>query len=325
MGSWIVVTGGAGFLGSHLCERLIDAGERVLCVDSLLTGRVENVDHLLGERRFRFLRRDVRGALDLDVRVSAVFHLASPASPRAYLAHPIATLETGSVGTGRALELARSHRARFLLASTSEVYGDPEVHPQPESYRGNVSPTGPRSVYDEAKRYAEALTAAYNRAHGVDVRIARIFNTYGPRMSPADGRAIPNFITQALQDRPLTVYGAGEQTRSFCHVDDLIEGLCSLLDRGDHDPVNLGNPEERSVLGLARLVIAATGSRSPIEFQPLPADDPRVRRPDISRARALLAWEPTRTLEQGLPGTIAWFRRSLREEATSSAPSRSLR
>ncbi|HVS86194.1 MAG TPA: UDP-glucuronic acid decarboxylase family protein [Gaiellaceae bacterium] len=294
-----VVTGGAGFLGSHLCEHLVTEGYRVVCVDNLETGSLQNVEHLRGDA-FEFRNHDVTQHLEIDEPVDFVYHLASPASPIDYLRLPLQTLKVGSYGTHNALGLAKWKRARFLLASTSEVYGDPAVHPQPETYWGNVNPIGPRGVYDEAKRYAEALTMAYHRQQGVDTCIVRIFNTYGTRMRPHDGRAIPTFVRQALANEPLTVFGDGSQTRSFCYVDDLIRGLVLLAGSGEHLPVNIGNPEELSLLELAKAVIKVTGSKSEIVFEALPVDDPQVRQPDITRARQLLGWEPQVGLEDGL-------------------------
>ncbi len=294
-----VVTGGAGFLGSHLCDYLVAQDYRVICVDNLETGSLQNVEHLRGEN-FVFVNHDLTRHLEIEEPVDFVYHLASPASPIDYLRLPLQTLKVGSYGTHNALGLAKFKRARFLLASTSEVYGDPTVHPQPETYWGNVNPIGPRGVYDEAKRYAEALTMAYHRQQGVDTCIVRIFNTYGPRMRPHDGRAIPTFIRQALANEPLTVFGDGSQTRSFCYVDDLIRGLVLLARSGEHLPVNLGNPQELSLLELAKTVIRVTGSKSEIVFEALPVDDPQVRQPDITRARQLLGWEPQVTLEDGL-------------------------
>jgi dTDP-glucose 4,6-dehydratase len=294
-----VVTGGAGFLGSHLCDQLIEKGNRVICVDSLETGSLQNVEHLRGDR-FVFVNHDVTNHLQLEEPVDFIYHLASPASPIDYLRLPLLTLKVGSYGTHNALGLAKFKRARFLLASTSEVYGDPTIHPQPETYWGNVNPIGPRGVYDEAKRYAEALTMAYHRQQGVDTCIVRIFNTYGTRMRPHDGRAIPTFVRQALANEPLTVFGDGSQTRSFCHVDDLIRGLVLLAESGEHHPVNIGNPEELSLLELAKTVVRVTGSKSEIVFEALPVDDPQVRQPDITRARQLLGWEPQVSLEDGL-------------------------
>jgi dTDP-glucose 4,6-dehydratase len=294
-----VVTGGAGFLGSHLCEHLVSEGYRVICVDNLETGSLQNVEHLRGDA-FLFVNHDLTRHLEVAEPVDFVYHLASPASPIDYLRLPLQTLKVGSYGTHNALGLAKWKRARFLLASTSEVYGDPAIHPQPETYWGNVNPIGPRGVYDEAKRYAEALTMAYHRQQGVDTCIVRIFNTYGTRMRPHDGRAIPTFVRQALANEPLTVFGDGSQTRSFCYVDDLIRGLVLLQQSGEHLPVNIGNPEELSLLSLAQAVIKATGSKSEIVFEALPVDDPQVRQPDITRARQLLGWEPQIGLEDGL-------------------------
>jgi dTDP-glucose 4,6-dehydratase len=298
-----VVTGGAGFLGSHLCDYLLAKGERVICVDSLETGSLQNVEHLRGDA-FAFVNHDMTFHLEVDEPVSVVYHLASPASPIDYLRLPLLTLKVGSYGTHNALGLAKWKRARFLLASTSEVYGDPQVHPQPETYWGNVNPIGPRGVYDEAKRYSEALTMAYHRQQGVDTAIVRIFNTYGPRMRPLDGRAIPTFIRQALANDPLTVFGDGSQTRSFCYVDDLVRGLYLLAHSGEHLPVNIGNPGEFTLLELAQAVIRLTGSSSEIVFEALPVDDPQVRQPDITRARQLLGWEPEVELEEGLRRTL---------------------
>ncbi len=314
--SRVVVAGGAGFLGSHLCDRLIDRGDTVVCLDDLSTGSRENVAHLQGHDRFSLVVTDVSEKVELEdaSRVDAVCNLASPASPPAYLARPFDTLAVGSEGTRRLLELAREHGARFLMASTSEVYGDPTVHPQVETYRGNVDPTGPRSVYDEAKRFAEALTMAMHRTHGVDVGIARIFNTYGPRLSPGDGRVISNFIAQALRGEPLTVYGDGSQTRSLCYVDDEIAGLLALLDASLVGPVNIGSPDERSMLDLAHFVLEVTGSPSDIVFEPLPIDDPTRRCPDITLARRELEWEPTIGLREGIERTIDYFAQKVRGE-----------
>jgi dTDP-glucose 4,6-dehydratase len=294
-----VVTGGAGFLGSHLCDFLVAGGHRVICVDNLETGSLQNVEHLRSES-FVFLNHDITQHLEVSEPVDVVYHLASPASPIDYLRLPLATLKVGSYGTHNALGLAKWKRARFLLASTSEVYGDPLIHPQPETYWGNVNPIGPRGVYDEAKRYAEALTMAYHRQQGVDTCIVRIFNTYGPRMRPHDGRAIPTFVRQALANEPLTVFGDGSQTRSFCYADDLIRGLVALAGSGEHLPVNIGNPAEYTLVELAQKVIDATGATSEIVFEALPVDDPKVRQPDITRARQLLGWEPQVSLEDGL-------------------------
>src|SRR4051794_16816376 len=298
-----LVTGGAGFLGSHLCDRLVEDGYRVICVDSLETGSLQNVEHLRGDS-FTFLNHDITEHLEVEESIDVVYHLASPASPIDYLRLPLLTLKVGSQGTHNALGVAKWKRARFLLASTSEVYGDPLVHPQPETYWGNVNPIGPRGAYDEAKRYAEALTMAYLRQQGVDTCIARIFNTYGERMRPNAGRAIPTFLSQALADKPLTVFGDGSQTRSFCYVDDLIRGLVLLMESGVHDPVNIGNPNEMTLLEMAQTIVEMTESRSEIVFEALPVDDPQVRQPDISRARALLGWEPKVDLRDGLRRTI---------------------
>jgi dTDP-glucose 4,6-dehydratase len=301
--STCVVTGGAGFLGSHLCERLLNDGHKVLCYDNLDTGSLQNVEEIR-DPNFRFVYQDLLDYVDVEGDVDFVYHLASPASPIDYLRLPLHTLKIGAQGTWRMLGVAKFKRARFLLASTSEVYGDPEIHPQPESYWGNVNPIGPRGVYDEAKRYAEALTMAYHRQQGVDTSIVRIFNTYGPRMRPHDGRAIPTFLRQALQDRPLTVFGDGSQTRSFCYVDDLVDGLVRLAESDVHLPVNIGNPVECSLLELAKTVIEVTDARSEIIYEALPVDDPQVRQPDISRARDLLGWEPKVSLPDGLRKTI---------------------
>jgi dTDP-glucose 4,6-dehydratase len=294
-----VVTGGAGFLGSHLCEHLLAQGHRVICVDNLETASLENIEHVRDES-FTFVNHDVIEHIEIEEPVDFVPHLASPASPIDYLRLPLHTLKFGSYGTHNALGLAKFKRARFLLASTSEVYGDPEVHPQPETYWGHVNPIGPRGVYDEAKRYAEAMTMAYHRQQGVDTSIARIFNTYGPRMRPHDGRAVPTFVRQALENKPLTVYGDGSQTRSFCYVDDLVRGLSLLAESEEHLPVNLGNPREFTILELAETVLRLTGSKSEIVFEALPVDDPQIRQPDITRARQLLGWEPEIELEAGL-------------------------
>jgi dTDP-glucose 4,6-dehydratase len=298
-----LVTGGSGFLGSHLCDALLARGHRVICVDNFDTGSLANIAHLRGPE-FEFLHQDVTEPFFVSEPVDFVYHFASPASPIDYLRLPLHTLKVGSYGTHHALGLAKQHRARFLTASTSEVYGDPKEHPQAESYWGHVNPIGPRGVYDEAKRYAEALTMAYHRQQGVDTAIVRIFNTYGPRMRPHDGRAIPTFLRQALQDKPITVFGDGSQTRSFCYVDDLIEGIIRLAESGVHQPVNIGNPDEFTLLELARTVIEVTGSRSEIVYQALPTDDPHVRQPDISLARQLLGWEPTVDLREGLRRTL---------------------
>jgi dTDP-glucose 4,6-dehydratase len=300
----IVVTGGAGFLGSHLCDALVARGDEVVCIDNLSTSDGSNVAHLEGDDCFSFIQADVCDGLYVDGPVTAVAHLASPASPPDYLRLPLETLAAGSRGTEACLLLAEDKKARFVLTSTSEVYGDPLVHPQPESYWGNVNPIGPRGVYDEAKRYAEALTMAYHRQQGVDTPIVRIFNTYGPRMRPHDGRAIPTFLRQAFQDQPITVFGDGSQTRSFCYVDDLIRGIIALADSGYHDPVNIGNPNEFTLLELAEAVIEITGSKSQIVHEPLPTDDPQVRQPDITLAKQILGWEPEVQLQEGLRRTI---------------------
>lgn len=303
-----VVTGGSGFLGSHLCRRLLAEGCDVVCLDSLITGSEANVAGLLEDERFTFERCDVTEFLSVDGEVDWILHLASPASPVDYVEHPLETLKVGAIGTWCVLGLARAKGAGLLLASTSEVYGDPQVHPQPESYWGNVNPIGPRSVYDEAKRYAEALTTAYHRTHDVPVRMVRIFNTFGPRMRQHDGRAVPNFISQALRGEPLTVHGDGSQTRSLCYVDDLIEGIWRLLNSGVETPVNIGSPEEVAVLALAGMIRDLVGSDSEIVFQPRPEDDPEVRCPDITEARSMLGWEPAVPLSEGLGRTIDWAR-----------------
>ena len=304
----VVVTGGAGFLGSHLCDAIMARGDSAVCVDNLATGRPDNVAHLMGQPGFTFVEADVSSALDVAGPVDAVAHLASPASPPDYLRLPLETLAVGSHGTENALRLAHRHGARFVLASTSEVYGDPAVHPQTEDYWGNVNPVGPRSVYDEAKRFGEALTRAYRETHGVNAGIIRIFNTYGPRMSARDGRIVTNFITQALNGDPLTIYGDGSQTRSFCYVDDLIRGIMGMIDCAESGPVNLGNPEEFTVADFARLVLRVTGSDSPVEHLPLPVDDPTRRCPAIARASQVLGWQPQIRVEDGVRRTVEWFR-----------------
>jgi dTDP-glucose 4,6-dehydratase len=324
-----LVTGGAGFLGSHLCDRLLAEGHEVICLDNLITGRRENIRHLLPNPHFHFALHDVTHPIDLPALLAAsegaahiaprpisyLLHFASPASPKDYARHPIHTLKVGALGTYHALGLAKAHGSVFLLASTSEIYGDPQISPQPERYWGNVNPIGPRSVYDEAKRFAEAISMAYHREHGVKVRIVRIFNTYGERMRLDDGRALPNFMVQAIQGEPLTVYGKGNQTRSLCYVSDLVEGLYRLLTSGETGPVNLGNPEEVTIFQLAEAIIRATGSKSPIEYKPLPEDDPRQRRPDISAARQKLCWEPSVSLEAGLAKTLGYFRASMQNQS----------
>jgi dTDP-glucose 4,6-dehydratase len=307
----ILITGGAGFLGSHLCERFLEEGDEVICVDNLSTGSPDNVAHLFANRRFSFIQQDVTNYIYVKGPLDAILHFASPASPVDYLELPIPTLKVGSLGTHKALGLAKEKGARFLLASTSEVYGDPLVHPQAEDYWGHVNPIGPRGVYDEAKRFAEALTMAYHRAHGLETRIVRIFNTHGPRMRLNDGRVVPNFISQALRGEPLTVYGDGRQTRSFCYVSDLVEGMVRLLRSDYTEPVNCGNPTEVSILEFANRIKALTGSASEIVFRPLPVDDPKIRQPDIGLARRLLGWEPRVSLEEGLGRTIEYFRQAL--------------
>ncbi len=304
----VLITGGAGFIGSHLCERFLADGHDVICMDNFLTGTPDNIAHLFGNERFHFIKQNVTDYIYVPGPVDAILHFASPASPVDYLELPIPTLKVGSLGTHKALGLAKLKGARFLLASTSEVYGDPLVHPQNEDYWGHVNPIGPRGVYDEAKRFAEALTMAYHRAHGVQTRIVRIFNTHGPRMRLNDGRVVPNFISQALRGEPLTVYGDGRQTRSFCYVSDLVEGLVRLLNSDYTGPVNCGNPTEVTILQFAQKIIELTGSKSGIVYRPLPEDDPKVRQPDISLARKLLGWEPKVALEDGLRRTIEYFR-----------------
>ena len=308
-----LVTGGAGFLGSHLCDFLLERGHRVICVDNLETGSLHNVEHIRDDERFEFAMVDITAHYEVAEPIDFVFHMASPASPIDYARLPLHTLRVGAYGTHNSLGLAKAKRARFLLASTSEVYGDPLVHPQPETYWGNVNPIGPRGVYDEAKRYAEALTMAYHRQQGVDTAIARIFNTFGPRLRPNDGRAIPAFMGQALSDRPLTVFGDGSQTRSFCYVDDLIRGLVALAESGVHEPVNIGNPNEMTLSEMADLVVELSGSRSEIVFEALPVDDPKVRQPDISRARDLLGWAPEVEVREGLRRTLAYYSSRLGE------------
>lgn len=322
----IVITGGAGFLGSHICDWLIGMGHEVTCIDNLITGNPDNIAHLIGNKGFKIINYDVTNFIHIDGRVDAVLHFASPASPIDYLELPIQTLKVGALGTHKTLGLAKAKGARYLLASTSETYGDPLVNPQPEDYWGNVNPVGPRGVYDEAKRFAEAITMAYHRYHGLDTRIARIFNTYGPLMRPNDGRVVSNFIVQALREEPLTVYGDGKQTRSFCYISDMVDGIVKLLfeepyttrpENSDnlknsiHFPVNIGNLNELSVLDIAKMVLSLTGSRSKIEFKFLPEDDPKVRRPDITKAKTLLGWEPRIGIEKGLSNTIRYFKEKL--------------
>jgi dTDP-glucose 4,6-dehydratase len=304
----VVVTGGAGFLGSHLCEALLARGDQVVALDNLVTGSVSNLESIYGEPGFVFQRQDVSNHVHVPGAVDAVLHFASPASPKDYLELPIQTLKVGSLGTHNCLGMAKEKGARFLLASTSEVYGDPQVHPQVESYWGHVNPVGPRGVYDEAKRFAEAITMAYHRYHGVDVRIVRIFNTYGPRMRPNDGRVVSNFLTQAIEGKPITIYGEGQQTRSFCYVEDEVRGILGLLDGDEVGPMNIGNPNEFTVRELADLVLEVTGSSSEIVHEPLPVDDPTQRKPDISYARSALGWEPQVQLREGLARTADWLR-----------------
>jgi dTDP-glucose 4,6-dehydratase len=306
-----LVTGGAGFLGSHLCDYLLGKGHRVLCLDNFITGSTRNIEHLLGNDNFKFYKYDVTEYLFVEGPVDVIFHFASPASPRDYLEFPIQTLKVGALGTHKTLGLAMAKNSTYVLASTSEVYGDPLVHPQSEDYWGNVNPVGPRGVYDEAKRFAEALAMAYHRAHGVNVKIARIFNTYGPRMRLKDGRVVPNFISQALQGEPMTVYGDGKQTRSFCYVLDLVRGIYELAMSKLHEPVNLGNPNEMTVLEFAKLIKKMLGSTSPIEFEDLPQDDPHVRQPNIEKAKKHLGWSPQVSLEEGLQKTVQYFKNEL--------------
>jgi len=308
----VLITGGAGFLGSHLSDLFLSKGHSVVVMDNLLTGSLKNIEHLFGNSRFQFIKQDVTQYIHVSGPVDAVLHFASPASPQDYLEYPIPTLKVGALGTHKALGLAKEKKARFLLASTSEVYGDPTVNPQPESYWGNVNPVGPRGVYDEAKRFAEAMAMAYQRYHGMKVRIVRIFNTYGPRMRLNDGRAIPNFLSQALTGKPITIYGKGSQTRSFCYVSDLVDGLYRLLMSDVKTPVNIGNPQERTLLELAEEIRRLTKTKSKIVYRPLPQDDPKIRRPDITLARARLKWEPKVSLQKGLQETITYFRKALR-------------
>ncbi len=313
----VLITGGAGFIGSHLGDRFLAGGHEVVCLDNLITGTTDNIAHLAGKPQFHFIKHDVTNYLFVSGKVEAILHFASPASPVDYLLYPIQTLKVGSLGTHKALGLAKEKGARFLLASTSEVYGDPLIHPQTESYWGNVNPIGPRGVYDEAKRFAEAMTMAYHRYHGVDTRIARIFNTYGPRMRLNDGRVVPNFIQQALKGEDITVYGDGSQTRSFCYIDDLVEGIYQLLFSRENEPVNLGNPDEFSILDFAQEVLAITGKRAKIIHQSLPTDDPRVRRPDITKAERCLNWHPRVNLREGITRTIPYFKEILAQKRSS--------
>jgi dTDP-glucose 4,6-dehydratase len=307
----ILITGGAGFIGSHLCDRFLAEGHEVVCLDNLLTGSTDNIAHLAGNRRFSFIHHDVTNYIFVEGKIDAILHFASPASPVDYQNFPIQTLKVGSLGTHKALGLAKEKKAKFLLASTSEVYGDPLIHPQREDYWGNVNPIGPRGVYDEAKRFAEAMTMAYHRYHEVDTRIARIFNTYGPRMRLNDGRVVPNFIYQALRGEDLTVYGDGSQTRSFCYIEDLVEGIVLLLFSSETEPVNLGNPGEFTILEFARVILEITGAKSRTVHKPLPVDDPQVRKPDISRGRAILGWSPKVELRGGIQKTIPYFQKKL--------------
>ena len=313
-----VVTGGAGFLGSHLCDKLLSEGFKVICLDNLITGNLENISHLSGNENFLFLKQDITNYIFIRGRVDYILHFASPASPVDYLQFPIQTLKVGSLGTHKVLGLAKEKKARLLLASSSEVYGDPEINPQKENYFGNVNPVSPRGVYDEAKRFAEALTMAYHSYHNVDTRIARIFNTFGPRMRLNDGRAIPNFILQALRNEPITIYGDGSQTRSFCYVTDMIEGLFKLLISSETDPVNIGNPDEMTVKGIANEILKLTGSKSKLVFGELPANDPKVRRPDISKAKDKLGWEPKVKREAGIKRTLECFQKIILENLNVS-------
>ena len=310
----MVIKGGAGFIGSHLCDYLIEKGHEVICIDNLLTGKEDNICHLIGNGKFRFIKHNVSDYIYVDGNVDCVLHFASPASPFDYLEFPIQTLKVGSLGTLNSLGLAKAKKARFLLASTSEVYGDPQIHPQREDYWGHVNPVGPRGVYDEAKRFAEAMTMAYHRYHHVDTRIVRIFNTYGPRMRIKDGRSLPNFMCQALNGEDMTVFGNGSQTRSFCYVSDLVEGIYRLLLSNEHEPVNMGNPAEITILQLAQEMLALTGSKSKIVFKPLPVDDPKIRQPDITKAKKILGWEPKVSREEGLRKTLIYFKNLLQKE-----------
>ena len=305
----IVITGGAGFIGSHLCEHFLNQGDEIICLDNLITGRMENIQLFLNHKNFKFTNHNVTEFIEVAGSVDAILHFASPASPKDYLEFPIQTLKVGSLGTHKALGLAKAKGAKFLLASTSEVYGDPKEHPQSESYWGNVNPVGPRGVYDEAKRFAEAMTMAYHRVHKLDTRIARIFNTYGPKMRVNDGRALPNFFTQAIKEEPLTVFGDGSQTRSFCYISDLVEGIARLLESGENNPVNLGNPSEITIREIAQKVIDLAGSRSKLKFVSLPQDDPKIRQPDITRAKKIMGWEPRVDLQTGLQKTFEYFKK----------------
>jgi len=310
MAKTVLITGGAGFLGSHLCDRFIKEGWKVICVDNFITGSLSNIEHLRKSPSLKLIKHDITKHIDIDDKIDMVLHFASPASPIDYLKYPIQTLKVGSLGTHNALGIAKKHKASFLLASTSEVYGDPQVHPQKEDYYGYVNCIGPRGVYDEAKRFAEAITMAYHRVHKLDTKIARIFNTFGPRMRKDDGRAIPNFISQALQNKPITVYGNGKQTRSFCYISDMIEGIYRLSQSDIHEPVNLGNPDEWTIIELAKKIKALTKSKSRIIYKKLPQDDPKVRRPDITKARTLLKWQPRIGIEEGLNLTLSYYNQS---------------
>lgn len=309
MSKAILITGGCGFIGSQLCERLLAEGHNILCMDNLITGKIENIQHLLISKRFKFIKHNVSTYIDIKGNLDYILHFASPASPMDYLNYPIQTLKVGSLGTHNALGVAKARGAKFLLASTSEVYGDPKIHPQPEDYWGNVNCIGPRGVYDEAKRFAEAITMAYHRVHKIDARIVRIFNTYGERMRENDGRAIPAFISQALADKPITVFGKGTQTRSFCYISDMVDGILRLMRSSMHEPVNIGNPSEYTILELAEKIIELTDSKSRIVFKSLPVDDPKVRQPDISKAKRSLKWQPKVGLDEGLERTICWFKK----------------
>ncbi|MFH1201288.1 MAG: UDP-glucuronic acid decarboxylase family protein [Candidatus Omnitrophota bacterium] len=321
----VVITGGAGFIGSHLGEHLLKEGNRIICIDNLITGKIDNIQGLLINSNFKFIQHDVTKFIDIEGPVDYVLHFASPASPVDYLTYPIQTLKVGSLGTHNSLGLAKAKKAKFLLASTSEVYGDPLVHPQREDYWGNVNCVGPRGVYDEAKRFAESITLAYHRTHKLDTKIIRIFNTYGEKMRSHDGRVIPNFITQALSHKPITVYGKGNQTRSFCYILDLVEGITRIMKSGSSEPINLGNPREYKVLELAKIIIKMTGSKSKIIYESLPQDDPKQRCPDISKAKKLLSWQPKVKLEEGLMKTILWFKAHLHDFHQTTAADRSCR
>jgi len=318
----IVLTGGAGFIGSHLTDKLMAEGHEVIIIDNLLTGSLNNIKQHEGNPKFKFMEHDISDALEIKEKLDFILHFASPASPVDYLKHPLETMEVGSLGTFNTLEMAVQHKAKYLMASTSEVYGDPNISPQKEEYWGNVNPVGPRSVYDEAKRFSEALVMAYHRTHGLNTRIVRIFNTYGPRMQKDDGRAVPNFINQALRGEKLTIYGDGKQTRSFCYVSDLVEGIYKLMLSEEHQPLNLGNPNEFTILELAQKVLKILDSKAPLAFKPLPQDDPKQRRPDILKAKKILGWEPKIDLDEGLQKTIAWFKQAPTFLLTLAPPSR---